>query len=311
MQPVVVHIALDMIQLHRACAIGQDPFVSDALDGSLFARLGQLVRLHRAWGRQALLEKRFADVMRDNGGALGHERAQAASVVKVVMRVDHVFDRLVRDDLLHLGDHRHGAFVVLRPFDDHQMILHFYQHAVMRPACQVPDAIRHLLGLHLHGRLADIVRHLDVGRRMGFDLADGQIEGREASLFLRDLGGKLHPAKILVLGVGRLRQHIAKDGIGVPGFHLLDQVALVDLRVDLQLAGHHKGDGGQLLATFRARLHGGLVCQGRFDHAVRGNPELMLAVIDGRQGRGDGILPDLVPGMGATHSPGAGAVRPL
>ena len=176
-QPVVVHIALDMVQLHRACTIGQDPFVSDALDGSLFARLCQLVRLYRAWSRQALLEKRFADVMRDNGHALGYKCPQAASVVKVVMGVDDVFDRPVRNGPLHLGDHRHGAFVVLRPFDDHQMILHFDQDAVMRPACQVPDTICHLLGFHLHGRLPDIVRRLDVGRRIGFDLADAQIEG--------------------------------------------------------------------------------------------------------------------------------------
>jgi hypothetical protein len=55
---------------------------------------------------------------------------------------------------------------------------------------------------------------------------------------------------------------------------------LVDLCVALQLSGHYKGDGSQLFAAFRARLHSGLMRHGRFDHAVRGDPELILAVSD-------------------------------
>jgi hypothetical protein len=116
---------------------------------------------------------------------------------------------------------------------------------VMRPTNQVPDALGRLLGLHLHGRLADIVGHLDIDRRVGFGLAYGQFEGGEPSTFLRNLGGELHAVKSLIVGVGGLRQHVAEDGIGVPGFHLLDQVALVDKRVDLELPRHHKGDSSE------------------------------------------------------------------
>jgi hypothetical protein len=73
---------------------------------------------------------------------------------------------------------------------------------------QVPDAVGHLVGLHLDAGLADIVGRLDIGRRVRFDFADRQVEGREPALLLGDLGRELHTAEILVIGV---------DACAVPG----------------------------------------------------------------------------------------------
>ena len=70
--------------------------------------------------------------MRDDGCAVGDEGAQAAGVVKVLMRIDHEFDRLVGHRLLDLGNQRSGAGVVLRSVDHHQMVPHLDQYAVKR-----------------------------------------------------------------------------------------------------------------------------------------------------------------------------------
>ena len=92
--------------------------------------------------------------MRDDRRAFGGKRAEAAGVVEVVMRVDDVLDRLVRCEFFHLRDDGEGAGVVLRSFDHDQMIDHFHQHAVVGTAGQIPDAVRHLVGLHRDGGLA-------------------------------------------------------------------------------------------------------------------------------------------------------------
>jgi hypothetical protein len=70
---------------------------------AFFPRLRELVGLNGARSREALLQERFVYVVRDDRGTIRGEGAEAAGVVEVVMRVDHVFDRLVRHQLLDLG----------------------------------------------------------------------------------------------------------------------------------------------------------------------------------------------------------------
>src|SRR4029453_16331285 len=72
-------------------------------------------------------------------------------------------------------------------------------------------------------------------------------------------------------------------------------------RLDLELARHCKRDRRHLLAAFCLFLDGGVVLHGCFHNTLRGAPEFVHAGGDGRQGRGGGIFPDLVPGMGSTH----------
>jgi hypothetical protein len=94
--------------------------------------LRELVGLHSAWGSKVLLEKSLVRLVRDEGCAVGDEGVQAAGVVKVVMRVDHEFDRLVGHRLLHFGNQRGGVGVVLRSVDHYQMVPHLDQYAVKR-----------------------------------------------------------------------------------------------------------------------------------------------------------------------------------
>jgi hypothetical protein len=81
---------------------------------------------------------------------------------------------------------------------------------------------------------------------------------------------------------------------------LFDQMALIDMHVDLELARSHKGDGGQLAVAFLARLHGGIVRHGGFQHPVRGDPELLQA-FGGEVRSWGNIFPDLVPGLGTAQ----------
>ena len=132
----------------------------------------------RLFSRNALL---VSCVITDR--AVGSKRGEPAGMVKVLMRVDDIFDRLVRDELFRLLDHRDGPCVVLWTFDHDQVIAHFDQHAVMRAAGEIPDPVGHLVGLHLDGGLRNAVGRLDVGRNIGLGFGDGQIEGRLRSLF--------------------------------------------------------------------------------------------------------------------------------
>src|SRR5262249_33494080 len=133
-------------------------------------------------------------------------------------RIDHVFDRFVRHNLLDLVDDRSGAGVVLRSFDHHQMVGHLDQYAVMSAARQVPYTIGDLVGLDLDSRLTNIVWHLDIYWRIGFDLAYRKVKSGEAARFLRDLGRKLNTAKIRVVSVAGLCQSVAEHRVGAQGF---------------------------------------------------------------------------------------------
>ena len=66
-------------------------------------------------------------------------------MIEVMVRVDDVGQRLVRPQLPRLRDHRQRPRVVLRRFDEHQVIGELDEHAVMRLAGEQPDARRHFL----------------------------------------------------------------------------------------------------------------------------------------------------------------------
>ena len=56
--------------------------------------------------------------MGDDGRALGDEGPQAAGMVEMLVRVDDVPDRLVRNQLLGFLDDRERSRFTLRPLDD-------------------------------------------------------------------------------------------------------------------------------------------------------------------------------------------------
>ena len=93
--------------------------------------------------------------MRDDRHALRRVGTNAPGVVKMMVRVDQVLNRLIRYELFHLGHYRRRTVVALRPFDDDQIILHFNQRAVMRAAGQIVNALTHLLGVDANRRRSD------------------------------------------------------------------------------------------------------------------------------------------------------------
>ena len=222
-------------------------------------------------------------------------------MVKVLMRVDDVFDRLVRDELFRLLDHRDGPCVVLRTFDHDQVIAHFDQHAVMRAAGQIPDPVGHLVGLHLDGGLRDAVGRLDVGRNIGLGFGDGQIEGRLAAPFLADPGRELHPAEILVVRVDGFGQRVAEHRIGAPQFDFIDEVLVVDRGPGLEQVGDGERNDRGLFAVIALCLDSGIVLGRRLEDAVRRDPQLVQTIGDS-DGRRDGrVLAHLVPGKLSAH----------
>jgi len=65
----------------------------------------------------------------------------------------------------------------------------------------------------------------------------------------------------------------------------------------LTLTRYRKRDDGHLLAVNGLRVDRGVVFDRCLDDTVRGDPQLVQSVTDGRNGCGRGILTDLVPGI--------------
>jgi hypothetical protein len=80
--------------------------------------------LDQARRSQALLEKGFVRVVRDDCRPFGGKSTETAGVIEVLVGVDHVFDRLVRHEVLYRGNDGGGAGIVLQPFDHYEMIAH-------------------------------------------------------------------------------------------------------------------------------------------------------------------------------------------
>ena len=88
-----------------------------------FPAVCALVRIERVRLAQHLLEIGLVDLVGEDGRALGDERPQAAGMIDVAVGVDHVPDRLVRNQPLGFGDDRQRARLVLAAFDQRDVIL--------------------------------------------------------------------------------------------------------------------------------------------------------------------------------------------
>ena len=97
--------------------------------------------------------------------AFGYRRANPTGMVKVMVRVDHVFDRLVRSEFLRLGEHSRRAQFMLWGFDQYQMIRKLNQDAVVALSREVPESIADSFNIY-HGRRGRwrFLRRLNVSR---------------------------------------------------------------------------------------------------------------------------------------------------
>src|SRR6185436_2938400 len=84
-------------------------------------------------------------LVRDDRHAFGDIRTQAASMVRMMMRVDHVLDRLAGRQPLRRLYRRRGYGVADRPFDHHDVILELDENAAFPVWYQLPDAVRDAL----------------------------------------------------------------------------------------------------------------------------------------------------------------------
>ena len=76
-------------------------------------------------------EKGALVLVRDRGRTLRLDRYEAAGMIEVVVTVDDVPERFVRDEALDIGDHGQGAVVVERAFRDDHVIHHLDHGAVI------------------------------------------------------------------------------------------------------------------------------------------------------------------------------------
>ena len=166
---------------------------------------------------------------------------------------------------------------VERAFDDHHVVVELDDHAVVRAARQIPDAIGQLRRVDLdrrHRRAFDAGGHVNRDRAVRLHIADRQVEDRMAPLRLDDPAGELHAAVALVVRVGRDEGHVAQHRIVDPGLDPCDQVLRVDGADHLVMIGGHEGHHG----APRLGLHRRRVGQGALDEAGGRQPDLKLAL---------------------------------
>ena len=144
--------------------------------------------------------------MGDDGSSLGHVGAQTAGVIEMMMRVDHVFDGLIRNQLLGFRHHRRATLIVLPTFHNHDAVFEIQCDRRVASQNQV-DAVAQLFCRHRcrssgSGRRC---RCRNIRGSVGLHVGHRQIQHRVSTLLLQDVGRKLHAAKILVRGKLRFK----------------------------------------------------------------------------------------------------------
>ena len=105
-------------------------------------------------------------LLQDDGHALLRDvGADAAEVIPVMVRAHQVANRLVRDQLLHLGDDRQRSILVERRLDHRDEIPELDGHARVRAAADIPETVSDFRRLDADGRNRRRARR--VGNRRG------------------------------------------------------------------------------------------------------------------------------------------------
>ena len=237
--------AFDVIDIHHALAIGEAAFAVDACDAGPFAGLLQRIRADAVGVGKGLLEIRAGHLAGNQRCAFGHGSAQAARMVKVVVRVDHHGDRLAVGQLAGFSQHRCGTSVVQRALDQHHMVFHLYRHAVVRTTGDKPDAFGHFVGRHtLRGR-GNQGRDFYARWRIGFDFIDREVQHREAAHALADTHRELDAGKVLIVRKRDGGRRITHDRVRLHRLDLLHQAGGIDQGSGAKAARHGERHGAQ------------------------------------------------------------------
>src|SRR5262249_45502373 len=104
------------------------------------------------WTRGHGFNERLISFVSDDGRALCYRIADSAGMVKVVVCVDHVFDRLIWPEFLGLGNHSSRPRFMLRGFDQYQMIRKLGNYAVVALPREIPEPFAHFFNVdHCRG----------------------------------------------------------------------------------------------------------------------------------------------------------------
>src|SRR5438105_1538134 len=220
------------------------------------------------------------------------------------MRVDDVFDRLVRNCFLDFLVHRERTRFAVGAFDGHDII----------PELDGPTAdsgggeVKHAVGklLHIHGGLRrrysglrDILRHGEGDSHIRLHLVDPDVEDRETGLRLHDVSRKLDPVEIRIIGIRDLISEVSDDVVCTEKTDFLDQVLSVERRLDVAVLDLERDD---------VALEDPAVRDGRLDHAMRGRPQLTQAITD-RIGIWIGLRAAFSPGISAADNLNGSLIR--
>ena len=251
-QQVLGVAVLDVIDVHPARAVADDVLIL-VLQPDEVRFLGRLRQRIRVEGVRRLqhdvLVKLPVHLVRDDRRSFGDERPQSGGMIRVVMRVDVIRDRLAGHQAMRLRDVRQRAPLGHGRLDDDEEVLELDELTVgIGRAAEIPDAVGHLRRLDAR-RLRAAGRRLQVHRGVRFDRCDVQLQHRIDPLLLDDARGELHAVEVAVVAEGGLNRHVAERRLRRPGFDLLNQVLRVDVAVDLVLVLHRERDHGHRLAA--------------------------------------------------------------
>src|SRR5262249_15483411 len=226
-------------------------------------------------------------LVRDDWNAFGDVRTQATTMVRVVMRVDHVFDRLARRQPLRCLHRGRGHGVADGRFDHDHVILELDENAAFAVWYQLPDAVRDTHGDWCRAgcrwgrwRRGDGAPHdVDRFRAVGPHLRDADIEYWKTTFAHDDVHRHEDAAEIAILGVGAVDRSVARKDVVDERFDALDYVLVVERGGNRKFA--ERGEGHRTLAAHHRRLRAGEIRGRALQKSVRGQP----------QGAGAGLLP--------------------
>jgi hypothetical protein len=108
-------------------------------------------------------------------------------------------DLLTRDQGIGHQKDLLGVSVEHRAFDEHDLVLHFDGHTVVRGTLEKPNPVHHLLNGDLRLRAANALRHIDLHGHIHFDVLHRNIEHLGTGCRLSQAHRELQPANVTVV----------------------------------------------------------------------------------------------------------------
>src|SRR6266446_7894019 len=177
-QSFIVTTPPKVVQLYDVITVGEGLFFRHGFDRRLLLRRRQLVRSERVRHVEEFLVIRLVDLMRDDRSAFRHERPESARMIEVLMRVDHILDRLVRNQPLGFRDNRAGTLFTLWSLNYDDVILEVHRDARIATQDEVHTIREFLRRRSSSGRSSgrcgpgSSLRVLDIRRSIGFHVGN-------------------------------------------------------------------------------------------------------------------------------------------